>query len=390
MPDGLYADAQFTANRVKGFAGCNDYDATYRAAGRMLLVGMPAMTLAFCSEPINDFEQTFVTLLQQSRFYSVRADSLVIRGPDRAVLLVFDAAPANPLLGSWIVVSYVDAAGAVTVPLPDTELTVVFRLAKVSGSAGCNTFQGPYTSNDKIAAIGPLASTRLACAEDVMTQETAFLAALQGVGLVESRGSTLQLEDRSGSILVALARPSEPEPSASPSLAPAASPSASAAPSRSPSAAPSATPKPTAKPTPTPTPGPSASPAPTIEPPPSLPPVATCDLTAGDPPVTIATIVYPADWFTVTEPAAARLPVPRPVADRRAGRSGHADHRRDDQGRPGRDLRSGPHRGHGSGELDRRAPTNRSPSRACRRRASRPRPSLRRPASRSASLATST
>jgi hypothetical protein len=147
----------------------------------------------------------------------------------------------------------------------------------------------------------------LVCAEDVMAQEAAFLAALQGVAAVESRGQTLQLQDRSGSTLVGLARPSEPEPSASPSLAPIASPSPSAAPSASPSAAPSATPKPTPRPTPkpTPTPGASVSPAPTIEPPPSLPPVATCDLTAGEPPVTIATIVYPADWFTLTEPATA-------------------------------------------------------------------------------------
>ena len=29
------------AGRVKGFTGCNDYDAIYRAGGRMLLVGMP-------------------------------------------------------------------------------------------------------------------------------------------------------------------------------------------------------------------------------------------------------------------------------------------------------------------------------------------------------------
>ena len=76
----------------------------------MLLVGMPVMTLASCpDEPTTPSRPTYVTLLQQSRFYSVRADSLTMRGPDRAVLLVFDAAPANPLLGSWVVDSYRDA-----------------------------------------------------------------------------------------------------------------------------------------------------------------------------------------------------------------------------------------------------------------------------------------
>src|SRR3954465_6833661 len=37
VPDGLYADAEFTSLRVKGFSGCNDYDAVYRNAGPELL-----------------------------------------------------------------------------------------------------------------------------------------------------------------------------------------------------------------------------------------------------------------------------------------------------------------------------------------------------------------
>ena len=218
VPDGQYADARFTANRVKGFAGCNDYDAVYRAGGRMLLVSMPVLTLAFCSEDANAFEGTYMSLLQASRFYSVRAGTLTIRGPEREILLMFDAAPRNPLLGSWVVDSYQDSTGAVTVPLPDTELTAVFKFTKVAGSSGCNTYQGPYTTNETIAAIGPLATTRMACAEDVMAQETAFLAALQGVGRVEPRADSVMLQDRNGSLLVALVRPSAPEPSPSPSV----------------------------------------------------------------------------------------------------------------------------------------------------------------------------
>ena len=194
---------------------------------------MPAMTRMFCTEETNAFESTFVTLLQQSRFYSVRAGSLDDPGPwPRPILLVFDAAPRNPLLGSWVVDSYLDATGAVTAPLPGTELTAVFRLVKVSGSSGCNTYQGPYTTNGSIAAIGPLASTRIACPDDVMAQETAFLAALQGIGRVETRADSVLLQDRNGSLLVALVRPTAPEASPSASLEPSPSPSPSARPSR--------------------------------------------------------------------------------------------------------------------------------------------------------------
>ena len=50
---------------------------------------------------------------------------------------------------------------------------------------------------------------------------------------------------------------------------------------------------------------PPGSPAPTVKPPESIPPTATCDLnsTAGGTTTKVATIVYPANWFTVTTPA---------------------------------------------------------------------------------------
>ena len=81
-------------------------------------------------------------------------------GPDRRVLLLFVAAPANPLLGSWVVDSFESAPNTVSVPLPGTELTAVFNFTKVAGFAGCNSYTGPYTTNGDVAAIGPLATTR--------------------------------------------------------------------------------------------------------------------------------------------------------------------------------------------------------------------------------------
>ena len=313
VPEGLFADAEFTAGRVKGFSGCNDYDAVYRNAGRLILVSHPAVTLKACPDAEAAFETSYLTLLQSSRFYNIRGDTLTIRGPDQSVLLFFVAAPANPLLGSWVVDSFESAPNTVSVPLPGTELTAIFNFTKVAGFAGCNSYTGPYTTNGNIAAIGPLATTRAACAADVMTQETAYLAALQGVARVERRGQTLLLEDRNGSIVVALVRPTTTAPSASPSSAPSATAaptpiaSATATPSASPSATPSPTPTatptatPTSTPAPTPTAAPSGTPAPTVKPPASLPPTATC--TVVSPATTnLATIVYPATWHTVAAP----------------------------------------------------------------------------------------
>jgi heat shock protein HslJ len=317
LPAELFADARFSANRVSGSSGCNDYDALYRAGARTLIISQMRSTFIACSEATNAFEATFQALLGQSRFYSTRGGVLTIygsNGPDP--LLVFDAAPRNPLLGSWVVDSYTTPSGTQVATLPDTELTAVFGLAKVGGSSGCNTYDGVYGTNGRTVAIGRLATTSLVCPDAIMTQETDFLAALQGAAFIDWRGTSLTLTDRNASVLVALTRP-QPEPTASPeatatatpsptatstpSATPSPSPKATAAPTPTPTAKPTATPSP--KPTPTATYAPTATPtaAPTLEPPASLPPVAECAI-PGPSGTVLATITYPRAWFTVAEP----------------------------------------------------------------------------------------
>ena len=245
---------------------------------------MAATTLMSCGDPAGSFETAYLALLDQSRFYNVRVDTLTIRGADGPILLVFDAAPANPLLGSWIVESYASAPGSITAPLAGTELTAVFRLDKVGGSSGCNTYQGPYTTNGTVAAIGPLATTRMACADDVMAQETAFLAALQGVGKIElraqrccSRISMAACSSRWGGRHPRLPPPRVP--SAAASASPGGHAPATPSPSLSPSPSPTPTPpRPPPRPPRRPRPRlrPAATPAPTVEPPASEPPTASC------------------------------------------------------------------------------------------------------------------
>jgi heat shock protein HslJ len=323
-----YADAEFTGGRVQGFGGCSHYDAIARATGRTLLISSPATTLQSCGEAADAFQSTYLGLLDQSRHYRAREGSLTIFGADGSTLLTFDAGPRNPLLGAWQVESFATAPGSQTAPLEGTTLTATFRLTDVGGSAGCNTYDGTYSTNGKVVRIGRLATTRMACEQDVMDQETAFLAALEGVAFVEPRGTTLLLTDRNGNIDVVLVRPGEdggasPPPSSgptvspTPSATPTASPSPSPSPTRTPRPTPSPTPTPTAtaSPTPPPTASPTAAPtaAPTVAPPSPLPETATCAIDgAGG---AMADIVYPADWYTLDSPAglACRYFDPAPI-----------------------------------------------------------------------------
>lgn len=58
--------------------------------------------------------------------------------------------------------------------------TLAFPAAdKVSGNGSCNQFSGPLQIKGNEIRLGPLGSTRMACPEPSMTQETKYLAGLQ-------------------------------------------------------------------------------------------------------------------------------------------------------------------------------------------------------------------
>ena len=212
---------------------------------------------------------------------------------------MFDAAPENPLLGRWVVDSYSNAPGSVVAVLPGTELDVVFGIGNVAGFAGCNQFSGTYGTNGNVVRIGQLATTRIACADDIMTQETAFLEALKGAALIEARTAAVTLQDLNGSpnvFLVRPPRPSKARPARRPGLR-----DAQAHGEGDREADREAHGAPTPKPTPSPTPKPTATPT-TAPPPTFAPDVATCPLNTADG-VKVAKITYSASWSTVTTPA---------------------------------------------------------------------------------------
>ncbi len=324
LPETLYADAEFDGSRVSGFSGCNTFNGLYQAGGRTLLVSQLSHTMMACDEATMNFEQAYLALLDGSRFYDARANSLTIYSGSRDTVLVFDAAPRNPLLGRWQIDAYATSGGTVSGVLPGSALDVVFNITSVGGFAGCNSFTGTYGTNGDVVRIGALATTAMACEGVLMDQEAAVLAALKGAALIDSRGSTLNLTDRQGRLQVALSRPLE-QPSASASASSSGSPAPTASSTAKPSPTPAATPKPTptpaptAAPTPKPTPAPTAppTPAPTAAPSASVPVVpatATCSLvSAGGP--TVAKIVYPGTWYAATTPAelACRYFDPAPI-----------------------------------------------------------------------------
>jgi heat shock protein HslJ len=110
-----------------------------------------------------------------------------------------DDAAAPPSLDgtSWSLVEGMD----ITIP-DDGEMTIAFEGGRASGSGGCNRFAGSYEQDGDSISLGRLASTRMACAEAVMTAERSYHSALESVTSWSATGGVLVLSDGGGEALL--------------------------------------------------------------------------------------------------------------------------------------------------------------------------------------------
>jgi len=89
--------------------------------------------------------------------------------------------------------------------LADNEATALFEDGRVTGSGGCNSYQGTYETGQaeghNTLKIGPLAATMMMCDPAIMDQEDAFLSALQAATAYRLEDGSLVLEYPGGSLV---------------------------------------------------------------------------------------------------------------------------------------------------------------------------------------------
>ncbi len=109
--------------------------------------------------------------------------------------------PSANLDGTEWVLQSVDGSS----PLAGTEITLAFSGGQASGSAGCNTYAGPYSveGEDGLSFSG-LANTEMACLEPVgiMDQEEKYLEALRAATGFRLSDGELQIFSAEGAVLV--------------------------------------------------------------------------------------------------------------------------------------------------------------------------------------------
>jgi heat shock protein HslJ len=64
---------------------------------------------------------------------------------------------------------------------------------QVSGSGSCNRFSGTVTVSGESISFGPLAATKMACADSINAQETQYFYALSSAQRFVLQGNSLQI-----------------------------------------------------------------------------------------------------------------------------------------------------------------------------------------------------
>ncbi|MEM6886554.1 MAG: META domain-containing protein [Pseudomonadota bacterium] len=74
------------------------------------------------------------------------------------------------------------------------------------GKGGCNTIRGTFVTNGTSILFGPAAATMMACPDEIMQQERAFMAALSSARFFSRDGTKLDFSTVSGDVALRLQR----------------------------------------------------------------------------------------------------------------------------------------------------------------------------------------
>jgi heat shock protein HslJ len=171
----------------------------YTVSGSSLTIQLGPSTLVGC--PSDSQADRFLAGLLQVQTYHANGDNLEL-GLTGQGTMVLTRLPTPQLVGpTWQLLMYNNGRDAVQSILGGTQPTAVFAsTGQMSGSGGCNQFNGPYQVSGTSTKMGPFATTRMACPQPVMDQELAYLTALQNAARFEFVDGRLEFRDASGAL----------------------------------------------------------------------------------------------------------------------------------------------------------------------------------------------
>jgi heat shock protein HslJ len=187
-----------------GSTGCNRIAGSYTQSGQDLTMAAGPMTKMACTGPVVDQEAAIIANLPQVASFTADT-SLVLLSSDGTALLTYAPGLTDLAGTSWTATGINNGKEAVVAMAGTEKATLVFGSdGQVSGSGGCNSFSGTYTTTEPDGlTFGPLAATEKACLDgDAMQIEQEYFAALANVTTYQLEGATLTLRDAAGATQV--------------------------------------------------------------------------------------------------------------------------------------------------------------------------------------------
>jgi heat shock protein HslJ len=208
LPD-IEATASFQDGQVSGMGSCNRYFGSYEVDGSSLSFSQFGSTMMACQPEIMQQEAAFLAAMGSTAGFEISNDQLLLQDANGQTVVILNSEQAAPSADmpettltdmTWVMTAYLGAQGEQVDALPDTRVTASFADGQVGGTAGCNRYFGSYeTDGSASLAFGPLGSSMMMCfPEEVMLQETAFLANMSSVAAYEILNGQLLLQDAEG------------------------------------------------------------------------------------------------------------------------------------------------------------------------------------------------
>lgn len=206
LPEGVLVTLALQGDRAGGSGGCNSYFTTYELDGNSISFSEIGSTLMYCEGPGSDVETVYFTNLALVASWASDGATLTFSDASGNAILAYEAAPEAGVVGSWVAQGINNGSEAVVTSDITAEVTADFGAdGSLTGWDGCNDYIATYqVDGDAIDVSDEIATTRMACASDELSEQSVqYVAALLAASTwsVDATGA-LELRDGSGALQV--------------------------------------------------------------------------------------------------------------------------------------------------------------------------------------------
>jgi len=190
-------------NSIAMSAGCNRGVSSVELTGGIVKTGAIATTMTACAGDVAGADKWMTDLFAARPAWALDDGVLTLTTPDTTVTLADkkSANPDRPVVGTtWVVDTLITPQAVSTSAALETSAPTltIGDGGQVTGTTGCNRFNGPATVDGDTITFGPLATTRMACPTDVAEVERSVLHVLDGQVTYEVDGATMRLMQADG------------------------------------------------------------------------------------------------------------------------------------------------------------------------------------------------